>query len=545
MPFDPSQPFESVGSKKGPVNVEHTLSFKSTRPQTLEKAAQFGANNINNADPQVKALAQAASGETPEISPVESALTGASTTGSVGLTKPVLATTALLTGNAKTWDEASKLASDFIQSAKKQNPKSYLGGGLLGSIGPAYGVGTIKALATSPILTGAGIGAAQGYSEAPYGKGLAGAVRGGILGGALGGVAKALSPQVAKETAEKAGLKATGFLQTQLKKVGGIEKAKKAVNTILEEGGVITPFKNATKMAAALDTVQETSGKVIGETLKQMDDLGIQTLNPSQIISDVIEVPVEGLNKTLGQVAEDVPEIAKELDVLVNRLSKVEQGGAATFKELQYQKQLLKKAINWKESDAAGNMANLAKKIMYGALNNSIDDSLAQATQKVGNPALSEAFQHAKNLYGAASTLMIGLSNQIKREAANKTLGLTDWIALAGGVGAGALKQPLVTAGSLGLVGAKKVAEKYGWQTLSSLANLSSKLSEVPIAGAIQKLATSAPAIVTFEPILAAAAEKYQEKSKQKEPNKKEFSTELPFQKASPTQGLINRIGAQ
>ena len=119
-----------------------------------------------------------------------------------------------------------------------------------------------------------------------------------------------------------------GFIQTPLKKAGGIDRVENAVNTLLEagptapaaEGGIIAPWRSARNMAKRLDIMQDVTGAKIGQTLKALDDQGIQVIDPMEILANIKKSPVQSLGKSIEDVAKDSPEVAKKLETITNLL---------------------------------------------------------------------------------------------------------------------------------------------------------------------------------------------------------------------------------
>ena len=348
--------------------------------------------------------------------------------------------------------------------------------GALGRLGKATnlaaGSGKWLGRAVQAGVYGAGAGAekaAEGVLEGrPLGT-IAGEVGTAAGIGAGGSFAADIGAEKAAHLATRTGVNALGFLKTQLKNVGGLNRAKKAVDVLIDKTSVIRPWKSATAMERDLITVKNESGEVISGVLEKLDKAGGTTLDPAQIYTNVANTVVKKYGKTLNKIAGDVPEISKELTVLGDRLGSI--NGNATFKELQYQKQLIGDSINWKES-GVGDLGNEAKKIMYYAVSDAIDSGLDGVIGKMGDANMRISFGMAKELYSAASTGLAGVKQQLSRDAANKYLGITDWMLLGGGLGAGAFQMPKITMATVVALAAKKVGEKYGAQLVSNLSQM-------------------------------------------------------------------------
>lgn len=375
---------------------------------------------------------------------------------------------------------------DDNKQAKEQNPMAYLGGELVGGIAPSIVASPLARAKNVATATAMGAGTGLGYSEAEDLKGKAIDTGLGAGLGFLGGKVADKFSQASKKAATDMGRRSLGFNKALNKAVGGIEKAENATNVLLNETDVIGP-RSIENMGGRVKNIMETSGKAISSILKQADDQGVKNIKPLGMIERITNAELKSMGKTIGEVAADSPEVATELqkmsDILERRVNIVRDGGkfakgtsfSTTFEEAQYIKKLLGNTINWKEASGTGNIGNDAKKLMYHTVTDYIDEALGDAAEQMGNDTLKESFLTAKRLYSASATADRALKDRISRDAGNKLISLTDWVA-AGAGAAGGLATGTPTAGSLALVAAKKGAEKYGLQTGSKLAYEAAKL---------------------------------------------------------------------
>lgn len=173
--------------------------------------------------------------------------------------------------------------------ASKDNPKSYLGGNLAGSVATAFvpGMGAIKgASVAKTAIQGAAIGglAGGGLSEAnPFEspKSLkefatdvgTGAAIGGVLSGAGAAAAKGikkLAPESLRAYAEKRALTAAGFMAKDIKKLS--PKQQQEIGRHLLNEKVVTAFASLDDVIERSSAGKDAAGGAIGNALQTVDD---------------------------------------------------------------------------------------------------------------------------------------------------------------------------------------------------------------------------------------------------------------------------------
>lgn len=354
-----------------------------------------------------------------------------------------------------------------FDKAKEDNPKSYLAGefaggaasapltgeaiGLIPKVGPA--VGTIRNLAL--------MGAAQGIgnSEADLTQGDLGgmtkdAAIGGMIGGVAGGVFKGLgklAPESLRKTAQDFGTKALGYS----KRLINTPEARQAAQTMLDNG-VIKPFASPEDMALNVGNLLEDSGKAIGKFLEKKGN-GYSTQSAIEAINGLRPKGDSGQWLRGGEY----DKINAALD---NALATVQaHGDTIPFQEANRLKGFLQDLVNWNSTRSESQIG----KGIASAVKNSIDNTLAEVSGGMDDPAFLNFLQNKKNYQGAMNA-QDALSNRISSDLSNKKFGLTDTIVAA--------SNPNV--GGAAAVAGKKAFERYGNQTVAVGANKAAKASQ-------------------------------------------------------------------
>jgi hypothetical protein len=406
---------------------------------------------------------------------------------------------------------------DTFKNASEANPKTFLAGEIAGAAATSFVPGMQGT--TLPRL--AAIGAVQGLgsseSEDLTGT-VADTVTGAVLGGTIGGITppilraggsvfKTVTPKTLRDFAGDRAAKALGatkrFLKTRKMEV----EARKTGQSMLDQG-VVKPFSSAEKMAESVSELQKKTGKDIGSFLKAQGNgfetksaiRSIESLRPRNTKGDVLE----------GGEYDRINAIIDKARATVEA-----HGDVIPFEVGNEIKTMLQKLVNYNSDKAEQEL----RKGIAGAYKDSLDKSLKQSAfsqfpkpiklsaGQVGlkTPGFDE-FLENKKVYGASSRAEDYLENRLSSERGNKSIGLTDWILAAGGVGAGALTNPWTALGGLSAVAAKKGAEKYGNQMLAVGANEASKVSQKIADKLPFILKHSAATLGKYAPVLQQAA---------------------------------------
>lgn len=378
---------------------------------------------------------------------------------------------------------------ETFREAKSDNPKSYVGGELVGS------VGTLPFLGGATVPRMMALGAAQGLgnSEADLTRGdVGGAVRdttiGGILGGLLGKagntISKAISIPGFEDLAQTRAAKALGYTKRFFKDPKQFEKAKKVGQTMLDEG-VISPGAGAEEMMSRVQSLASKSGSQIGKFLKGIGG----GFDPEKAIDEI-----ESLRPQFR--GGDYKVVHKALDRAIDTI-KAHGSGPLSFEETNTLKGLLQEAgkfntnsealnigtrrlaagkfrasMDQQLEDIASNPNVLQTRPMTGAGNSPMPSGGAYVAQ---TPAESLAefnqFLRNKKVYGATQEAEDALTNRLGSQIGNKEISLTDVIAAAPVLATG---NPI---GALGLWGLKRGAERYGNQITAVAANKAAQAS--------------------------------------------------------------------
>jgi len=354
------------------------------------------------------------------------------------------------------------------EALKEQNPKSFLGGEVVGTILPALLTGGASSV-SSAAEAGAKYGAAQalGSTPADISKGEivpaaldvgTGAAGGALLGAAgeklLGALSK--TPGMLNKYAAKKAVSAIGSTKGQLKNLIKEDKLIPQGEELLKSG-IVSPFRGTEGMLDKAEQTVESSGKEIGDILSKIDNVSInenpelkqQFFNPQSVVNSIKELQ-QGFTKN-GRI---LPTFESEYNKLDKAVATIEAFGSEpiSFKEANELKSLISKT-------AYGDQGKLEDKLM-GQVRGIINDNIEQAADKVaqasGDTDLLKKYIENKQTYGAAKQAVNSLTGKVATDIKANDLGLTDYI--AGSAAALAHGGP----GAVAAVGLKKLASSYG-----------------------------------------------------------------------------------
>lgn len=336
------------------------------------------------------------------------------------------------------------------EAAAKVNPKSYISGGLVGAL-----PGGIALSAAAPAtITGQGlVGAALGGGQALGGTEKLGDVeavedvlKGMGFGGALGmgGAAISKVAEPFKKLSLNLGRRATGMIKSVVNKAGGPKNVDDAVRVLLENKAIKGSLG---KIADNVEQLREEAGKVIGNTLKQLDDAGVKgVFKANKLANSLKSQNMRGTNLTVQEFM-DLPinsGIKNQFDEII-ATAKAPSFADETFQSAQSFKNVLKEKINFAKDGAERNLYLRA----YLTVRDFIDDAVLKSAPNVKDPNIAKNFQKAKDIYKAAMTAEKGIDSELRRASGNRILSLTDWVTFAG-------RDPLTGAG---MVLGKKLLE--------------------------------------------------------------------------------------
>lgn len=275
--------------------------------------------------------------------------------------------------------------------------------------------------------------------------------------------------------AEKAGVNALGFKGSALNTEQKIAKAQQVARNMLDQG-IITPLASHEKMAERASALANRAGSQIGNYLESVGERG-QFYDPNEAIHAFEQLRPMGKN---GNVLKGgiYDKVNSKIDDAVETL-KAHGDEPISFDDANDLKGVFQDNANWKSNKDA----TLLDRVIAGKFRESIDNALSRISDTGLNKEEYQNFLKNKKLYSSAMQAQDPLYNKVSRELANNKIGLTDLIIAAPEVAAGH------SLTGLALVGAKKLAQKFGSQTLASGLN---KASKVNIPGAIFKAGAAA-----------------------------------------------------
>ena len=291
-----------------------------------------------------------------------------------------------------------------------------------------------------------GLDAAIGLAERVGGKAATVAREGEALEAKISRLIDAVSPGGAEKFAAEKALKSTGGTQKQIGKIlDSSEPVQARVQRMLEEDipaalgrerGAILP---RTEMREAMPAILRQEGESIGGALRRLDAAGAEGPSVARIVGEARTGVLAELKANVFAKRE-----AGVLEDAINGLREYE-AGKITFEGLHDLSSRLGETIrgrpNAVETEALGKFR--------GLIEAEIERAGDAAASKLGGE-FSGIYQEAKRGYVAAKLLEKSLITGAEREAANRSVSLTDSIMLGAG---------LVHGGPVGL--AVGVAQAY------------------------------------------------------------------------------------
>lgn len=402
-------------------------------------------------------------------------------------------------------------------AAWENNKAAYLAGGAvpaLASLGAAGGAAAsgvanlAKQGAVQGGLTALGGGTdAEGQADltkGEFGKAAKDVAIGAATGGGLGAITGAVSPAIGKYLEDFAAKRATKSVADQAMKAQKLvdrlpnitaseassldpvtaqlnkqfNTSGKAFGRDLLDLGIVKGTKNTQGMYEAAAKAENESGKKIGDIYKAFDatNMGKQNLADTTL-SNVI-------NRIDEQVMAPLQELpggsltADKLRPYTDRLKKYLGDVQGQKKELTFDNlQSLKRDLDDLAFSEVGKDSVVQKQLqkMRNIFKNTIVEDAENIT-KTSNPALIPQLRQANREFSVASTAKNILHDKILREAKNRSVSPTDYLAGATGFlsGGDSTKMGLVKGAALAL--ANKFGRQRGNQVLAgtsdSLANL-------------------------------------------------------------------------
>lgn len=374
----------------------------------------------------------------------------------------------------------SALAAENIQEERKTQqarPIAFGTGEIAGSISSTAPLGVA---ATTPLRAG-GISAAIGGAQAAgssdqSGRELAKDIaKGSAISGVIGlGLGK-LTSKALKNKADDMARRALGFIKSNIKKVGGENKATAAAADLLERGLVKGGLSD---MAENVMALRNTAGDTIGDVIERLDKAGVSGIDMTQVATQFRSQFRDLLDEPAFQNL--VPQVNKIIASIEKR------GASASLKEAQKLKKVLQ-SLGWKEgSEIPGK--EFARKA-YLMVRDAIDDSIERFAPQVGDSKLANQFFDAKKAYQSAKTAEVAIEDALQRAAGNRQISLTDFIVASSQLGAGRADKAAIS-----LLGKKVLESKRTQAATARILQRAAEIAEkgpnitVPVAAAGERL---------------------------------------------------------
>lgn len=383
-----------------------------------------------------------------------------------------------------------------FEAARQDNPLSYTGGEIAGSVATSFvpGMGWLnvgKGASTAAKLgtaakAGALIGA--GTSNADLTKGEVGdlakdVVQGGATGalvqGALSGagaVAEGIAERF-KNLPENRAVKAvTGqnisslrqISGTTLKSAGDIGAANdrivKVGRDILDEPGVLGPLSKVEDMAPKLGAAREKYGSLIGEVGAQIDQAAPKSVDAQNIANNIVKY------------AETIPETIqgqKLRDKLLEEAANFEKIGSLDFVDAQkFKNQFKYKAVDADALISNQDAVNKVRGIISKEMDSTVEKLSAPAADGSKGPlaGLIENYKQYKSKYGSFKAASDAATDRVQKNLTNRFISPSDY-----GIGAAigtaqSFAHGSVSPGTVALGAGAALANKFARERGSALA---------------------------------------------------------------------------
>lgn len=265
------------------------------------------------------------------------------------------------------------------------------------------------------------------------------AVEGGLQG------LQELVPQAILKAGAKApeiAAKALGFTKRLLKTDKMQKDAFSAAQTMLDQG-IVKPGASAENMKEGIAALKEKSGQAIGDALAA----GGNGFNVGEAVKELnaMRPQYRGGKWDIGH--QKIDEAVATLQAMGNKPLSLAEANQA--------KGIFNDATNW----YGNTLQDRLDKAIAGTVKNSVDKQL----ERVVGPANAADFVKNKKLYQHATRAEDAINNRLSSEFGNRTMSLTDLIMAAPELAAG---NPMR---AIGILGGKRLVERYGHATAASL----------------------------------------------------------------------------
>lgn len=464
-------------------------------------------------DDLLKLRNQAVNTARPKTAVGESFLRGAAQGASLGFADEITAAGEALL-SPKTYKESLAESRANYDAAQADNPKTYIGGNLVGGVATSLipGVGLAKGATVAANLgraavlggvAGAGTSTADPTSSPEglkqFGTDVAkGAAIGGLAQGGfslLGKGATALKPSELRKFSNVKGLKAMGFTGKELRRM--TEAEKQQLGNFGHENGLVKAFGSLDEIGEKAAGLKKKAGEEIGDALNSVDDLVVKAkglVDAGKLGGNLPEAGKQALKESIDKqfqfnmrrigerIEKDLiapnaknPLLDGEVAKLTGIADRFRSVGGTTMKEGNVIKGTQGKVTNF-NSDT---VPQAFKKELYDIIKTEIDEIVAKtgnleagvsaaggkaigsADVAARNSSVSNAYQAAKSSYGSSKKIEEVAKERLGQLQGNREISLTDTLAGVAGVATG---NP-VNAVLLG--GANKLARQYGDSVMS------------------------------------------------------------------------------
>lgn len=433
----------------------------ATNANTDDLIARHIASTANT-DDLIKSVSQTVTQARKPNTEVESAFQGALQGASMGFADEiegaVRAGKQALTGPAKvqglndlmnSYQGYRDQARARAELAKKDNPLSFTGGEVAGSLASTAVPGLGWANAAKGATTAARLAAAAkagavigaGTSTADLGKGevqnliedtVQGAATGSAVQGALSGagaVAQGIADRFRNLPENRAVKAITGqnisalrqISDTTFKSPGDIgaanERIVKVGRDILDEPGVLGPLSKVEDIAPKLADARQKYGKLIGDVGDKIDQLAPQAVNAKNIASNIVDYAASIPETMQGQ---------RLKDKLLEEAANFEKIGALSFTDAQK----FKNQFKYKAVDADALISNQdATNKLRGIIGSEMDQTAATLADK-GPPEVQDLLKNYalyKSKYGSFKTASDAASDRVQKNLTNRFVSPSDY----------------------------------------------------------------------------------------------------------------------
>lgn len=388
-----------------------------------------------------------------------------------GATARALGTAASFGAEGAVYGVGSELGRQAVANEAYDGEKlvaAGLHGGLAGAaLGGAGSLAASGARTAATKIAGATLDQATALAERVGGRASTVAQEGEALEEKISRLIDAVSPGGAEKYAAEKALKSTGGSQKQIGKIAeaseGVQaKAQHILETQIPEalGKERGAILSRPEMLEAMPAVIKEEGQKIGGALRRLDAAGAE--GPS--VARIAEAAQPLLDKLAANpfAKSEAKAVAEALDNFgAYGLAQARTGQKVTFEGLH--------DLSSKLGEQIRKGAMSPEKESLSALRDLVEKEIEAAGDRAATTLGSEfsgIYREAKQGYAAAKMLEKSLKTGVEREAANRTLGLSEQLGILGGLAQGGVTGTVLAAGH---AYAANIARRYGDQAAAAV----------------------------------------------------------------------------